>query len=64
MKFSLQLSALALAGAALGAATVRTTTTTGPQFDKGQPIDGNGKGAPLLGTHATPLLMPHSQPIN
>ncbi len=49
MKLSLQLAALAAANVAFAAATVKTTTTTGPQFTNGQPIDGNGKGAPIYG---------------
>jgi oxalate decarboxylase len=47
MKVALPLSALAAVNAALGATL--PGSKSGPQFDKGQPIDGNGKGAPLLG---------------
>lgn len=53
MRFPLQLSSLAVAYAVLGAAA--PASKSGPQFDKGQPIDGNGRGAPLLGTYTLPL---------
>jgi hypothetical protein len=49
MKASLQILALAVGHAVLGATL--PANSSGPQFDKGQPIDGNGKGAPLLGRH-------------
>lgn len=64
MKVSLQLSALALVSTVFGATVPPTTTTSkatsatasasGPQFSQGQPIDGKGKGAPLLGMTTTP----------
>ncbi|KAH6844480.1 RmlC-like cupin domain-containing protein [Chaetomium sp. MPI-CAGE-AT-0009] len=47
MKLALHLSALATVNAVLGATL--PGGKGGPQFGKGQPIDGNGKGAPLLG---------------
>ena len=53
MKLSLQLSALAVAHAVLGVAV--PATQTGPQFENGQPIDGNGKGGPLLGVYTFEL---------
>lgn len=54
MKLSLHLSALAAVNIALGATL--PGGKSGPQFDKGQPIDGNGKGAPLLGLYLVLLL--------
>lgn len=53
MKFSLQLSALALLNTALGATL---NGRTGPQFDKGQPDNGAGKGGPLLGMSKAGLI--------
>jgi hypothetical protein len=53
MKLSLQLSALAVVHAVLG--VTLPARSSGPQFDNGQPIDGNGKGAPILGAD-TPSL--------
>ncbi|KAK3336360.1 RmlC-like cupin domain-containing protein [Cercophora scortea] len=52
MKLSLQLTALVLAQALLGDALPRAHVekrADGPQFTKGQPIDGKGKGAVILG---------------
>lgn len=55
MRLSLNLSALVLAQALLGEALPQgrsveeRTTTEGPQFTNGQPVDGKGKGAPILG---------------
>lgn len=54
MRISLHLSALVAAHAVIAAAlpTVSNTEkrdTTGPQFENGQPIDGNGKGGRILG---------------
>ncbi|KAK3996369.1 oxalate decarboxylase oxdD [Cladorrhinum sp. PSN332] len=52
MRGLLNLSALALAQALLGAAIPSPTVENradGPQFSNGQPIDGKGKGAPILG---------------
>lgn len=53
MRGVLNLSALVLAHAILGAALPGTPgvekRTDGPQFTNGQPIDGKGKGAPILG---------------
>jgi len=47
---SFQLSALVAAQAVFGAALPKRDTT-GPQFLNGQPIDGNGKGGPILGDY-------------
>jgi hypothetical protein len=55
MKLALHLSALAAVNAVLGATL--PGGKGGPQFDKGQPIDGNGKGAPLLGLFLVLLLL-------
>jgi len=55
MRLSLNLSALILAQALVGDALPQgrvveeRATTEGPQFTEGQPIDGKGKGAPILG---------------
>lgn len=54
MRISLQLSALVAAQAVLGA-VIPPRDTTGPQFENGQPIDGDGKGGPILGTRVYPL---------
>ena len=60
MKLSLHLSALAAVNAVLGATL--PGGKGGPQFDKGQPIDGNGKGAPLLGLFLV-LLSPNTSMV-
>lgn len=53
MKAILHLGALALTQVILGAAALPSggaeKRTDGPQFTKGQPIDGKGKGAPIIG---------------
>ncbi|KAK3372346.1 oxalate decarboxylase oxdD [Podospora didyma] len=52
MKASLQLSITVLVQALFGTAlpaVVEKRADSGPQFLKGQPIDGAGKGAPILG---------------
>ena len=69
MRLSLQLPALVLAQAIVGAALPTSGTSaerrdaapavSGPQFANGQPDDGNGRGGPLLGktiSHANSVV--------
>ncbi|KAK4192566.1 oxalate decarboxylase oxdD [Podospora australis] len=49
MKAFLHLGALALTQFILGAAALPEKRSDGPQFKNGQPIDGKGKGAPIVG---------------
>jgi len=49
LKLSLWVLAHAILGAALPGAPDVEKRADGPQFKNGQPIDGKGKGAPILG---------------
>lgn len=56
MRIPFNLPALVLAQALLGEALpqgrgLETRATGGPEFTEGQPVDGKGKGARILGTN-------------
>ena len=64
MRLSLNLSALVLAQAILGDALPQgrvveeRAAAEGPQFTEGQPVDGKGKGAPILGMFYNKAMLP------
>jgi hypothetical protein len=55
MRFSC-LSALCLLGSAATANVLPQLDKRAAQFAQGQPIDGNGKGGPILGKYILALL--------